>query len=85
MADDRELLVEEPGFEAIRTERYMYAEYRGGGKELYDLVKDPFELQSRHDSPAYANVRAILANRLHKLETCAGSNCRVYRSEPPPP
>ena len=52
----RELLIEQPvggaqGFEAIRTERYMYAEHNSGEKELYDLQNDPFELQSRHDSP----------------------------------
>ena len=51
----RELLIEEPSFEAIRTERYMYAEHDTGEKELYDLQKDPFELQSRHDDPAYAS------------------------------
>ncbi len=47
----RELLIEEPGFEAIRTERYMYAEYDSGEKELYDLQKDPWELQSRTEQP----------------------------------
>ncbi len=82
---DRELLIEEPTFEAIRTARYMYAEYGGGGKELYDLAKDPFELQSRHDAPAYATVESVLANRLHKLQTCAGSSCRAYQRDPLPP
>jgi arylsulfatase A-like enzyme len=81
---DRELLIEEPTFEAIRTPRYMYAEYRGGGKELYDLAKDPFELQSRHDAPVYAAVKSVLANRLHKLQACAGSSCRIYQSDPLP-
>ena len=59
----RELLIEEPTFEAIRTERYMYAEHSTGEKELYDLQKDPFELQSRHNAPAYASVQAQLADR----------------------
>jgi arylsulfatase A-like enzyme len=72
----RELLIEEPTFEAIRTQRYMYAEYRTGERELYDLKKDPFELQSRHDDPAYARARAHLATRLHHLEHCAGRTCR---------
>jgi N-acetylglucosamine-6-sulfatase len=77
----RELLIEEPragrwpGFEAIRTERYMYAEHGTGEKELYDLTRDPFELRSRHDDPAYASVRAALADRLHQLRDCTGSNC----------
>jgi hypothetical protein len=56
----------------------MYAEHRTGEKELYDLQKDPFELQSRHDSPAYASVRAQLATRLHKLQNCAGPACRIH-------
>ena len=36
----------------------MYAEHNTGEKELYDLEKDPFELQSRHNDPAYASVKA---------------------------
>ena len=71
----RELLIEEPSFEAIRTERYMYAEHDTGEKELYDLQKDPFELQSRHHDPAYASVKAQLAARLHQLQDCAGPGC----------
>jgi N-acetylglucosamine-6-sulfatase len=74
----RELLIEEPTFEAIRTERYKYVEYDTGEKELYDLRNDPFELQSRHNAPAYAAVKAQLADRLHKLQDCAGASCRVH-------
>ena len=79
----RELLIEQPvggaqGFEAIRTERYMYAEHNSGEKELYDLQNDPFELQSRHAAPAYASVKAQLATRLHKLQSCSGSTCRNH-------
>jgi N-acetylglucosamine-6-sulfatase len=80
----RELLVEEPSFEAIRTQRYMYAEHNTGEQELYDLQNDPYELQSRHADPAYAGVKAVLANRLHKLETCAGASCRVHHPDPSP-
>ena len=50
----------------------MYAEHDTGEKELYDLQKDPFELQSRHDDPAYASVKAELAKRLEALRDCAG-------------
>ena len=80
----RELLVEQPSFEAIRTPRYMYAEHSNGAKELYDLPRDRFELSSRHNDPAYSSVKAWLANRLHELETCAGSSCRVHRPDPRP-
>ncbi len=64
---DAELLVEQPSFAAIRTKRYMYAEHDTGEEELYDLRKDPFELRSRHNAPAYASVKAQLATRLHEL------------------
>jgi N-acetylglucosamine-6-sulfatase len=72
----RQLLIEEPSFKAIRTERYMYAEHTSGERELYDLREDPYELTSRHNSPAYASVRAQLANRLQALRGCAGASCR---------
>jgi N-acetylglucosamine-6-sulfatase len=74
----RELLIEEPGFKAIRTERYMYSERSGGAKELYDLKKDPFELVSRHADPAFASVKSQLAAHLHQLQNCAGSGCRIH-------
>jgi arylsulfatase A-like enzyme len=73
----RKLLIEEPRFSAIRTERYMYAEHRSGEKELYDLREDPYELRSRHNSPAYASVRKQLASTLARLRTCAGQSCHV--------
>jgi arylsulfatase A-like enzyme len=87
----RELLIEDagvgttPGFKAIRTARYMYAEHATGEKELYDLSRDRYELVSRHNDAAYASVRAVLANRLHQLQDCSGSTCRVHSLPPPPP
>jgi arylsulfatase A-like enzyme len=86
----RELLVEEPNgsglpwpsFAAIRTERYLYAEHATGEQELYDLQRDRFELVSRHEDPAYAAVEAQLASHLRKLESCAGSSCRLHQSDP---
>jgi N-acetylglucosamine-6-sulfatase len=35
-----------PPYSAIRTERYLYVEYRNGSRELYDLRADPFELRN---------------------------------------
>jgi arylsulfatase A-like enzyme len=79
----RELLVEEPfggarGFDAIRTERYMYAEHSMGEKELYDLQKGPFELQSRQADASYASVKAQLVDDLHQLQNCAGATCLLH-------
>ena len=53
----------------------MYAEHSTGEQELYDLLKDPFERQSRHNSAAYAAVKSELAARLDQLQVRAGSGC----------
>jgi N-acetylglucosamine-6-sulfatase len=65
------------GFAAIRTYRYVYAEYTTGERELYDLERDPHQLQSLHDDPGYAPVRADLARRLQALRVCEGEGCRT--------
>lgn len=51
-------------FEGVRTERYLYAEYGNGNKELYDLEEDPFQLRNRVNRPAFASLRQQLAARL---------------------
>jgi len=63
-------------FTAIRTARYVYVEYAGGERELYDLASDPHELTSRHADPALENVRTDLARRLARLRACAGAGCQ---------
>ena len=77
----RDLLVDNtPGaghFDAIRSRNFLYAEYQNGDRELYDLQKDPYELQSQHANPAYDQIKAALAARLHNLVTCAGGTCRA--------
>ena len=76
----RQLLIEQPGLDAIRTHRYIYAEYKNGERELYDLRRDPFELHSRHKDPDYASIEAELAARLDRLRNCAGASCRIHRA-----
>jgi arylsulfatase A-like enzyme len=80
---DRDLLLEglsknsaRPSYEAIRTPRWLWVEYRNGSRELYDLEADPLQLKSRHGDPALAAVQADLAGRLARLRTCAGPTCR---------
>jgi len=46
---------------------YTWVEYESGERELYDLNLDPFQLDSRHDDPAYAELRAELAARTATL------------------
>lgn len=56
-----------PSYEAVRTSRWMWIEYRNGSRELYDMQADPLQLQSRHKAPGLARVRADLARRLAAL------------------
>jgi N-acetylglucosamine-6-sulfatase len=73
----RDALLETPGYTGIRTPRYKYVEYSNGERELYDLARDPDELQSLHANPSYAAVRTELARRLIDLRTCRGAGCRA--------
>jgi N-acetylglucosamine-6-sulfatase len=79
----RELLLEGPtgfdavAFSALRNERYLYAEHDNGERELYDLARDPHQLESLHDDPAHAALEARLAQRLAALQVCAGASCRA--------
>jgi arylsulfatase A-like enzyme len=52
--------------------------------ELYDLELDPQELRSRHADPAYTVTRAALAGALAQLRSCAGEDCQLDVSVPPP-
>ena len=79
---DRTLLIEgygegkgKPPFTAVRDPRWLYAEYKNGDQELYDLQRDPAELRSLHADSGAAAVRQDLARRLARLRTCAGASC----------
>ena len=48
----------------LRNERWKYVRYWTGEEELYDLVNDPYELNSRHDDPGLATVKASLSARV---------------------
>jgi N-acetylglucosamine-6-sulfatase len=57
-----------PSFWGLRTPDYKYVETVGTGEvELYDLTADPYELQNVAGDPAYAYIRAELAQRLWAL------------------
>src|SRR5918997_1407401 len=66
-----------PSYRAIRTDRFVYAEHLTTGEyELYDLERDPYQMQSLDWAPRYWAVQRDLANRLRRLRRCAGSGCR---------
>jgi hypothetical protein len=44
-----------PPYIAVETKRYLYVEYRRGWRELYDLRRDPWELDNVAADPGYAS------------------------------
>jgi N-acetylglucosamine-6-sulfatase len=73
----RDVLLETPTYSGLHTPRYKYVEYTNGDRELYDLARDPDELQSLHADPRLAAVRAELARRLAAMRSCRGVSCRI--------
>ncbi len=61
-----------------RHEDYLYSEYRAGTLhdgtegELYDLADDPLQRVNRFEDPAFAHVRAMLAERLWEHDVTPG-------------
>jgi arylsulfatase A-like enzyme len=77
-----------PGEMAIRTKThkliYFYGcNYEGGnqtppGWELYDLAKDPDELNNVYDDPDYATIRDALKTRFAELRRQTGDDGSHY-------
>lgn len=72
-------------YSAIRTARWLWVEYTGGDRELYDLAADPAQLRSRHADARYARTRRVLAAQLADLRRCAGASCRRAAPAAPRP
>ena len=60
----------------IRLGPYKYIEWPSGEKELYDITKDPYELNNKIRDPNLSPIRAFLHAQLIRLETCVGRACQ---------
>jgi N-acetylglucosamine-6-sulfatase len=66
-----------PGYRAIRTGGFVYAQHLSTGEyELYDLERDPYQLDNLDGVVRYAGVQRDLARRLRLLRSCAGRGCQ---------
>jgi N-acetylglucosamine-6-sulfatase len=65
-----------PRFTGLRTPRHVYVKHRDGEVELYDLRRDPDQL----DNLAGRDPRLqwMLYRRLSALRQCAGAECRLF-------
>lgn len=68
--------------------RYSYADWttNGGGEELYDNERDPYQLVNVANDPRYAPVLAAARKELAKLGACSGpESCESKRDSWPEP
>ncbi len=56
-----------PPYIAVQSKRWLYVEYRNGWRELYDLRRDPWELDNLAGAPQYRSEQARLHALVNKL------------------
>ena len=71
-------------YDGIRLGPYKYIEWPDGEKELYDIAKDPNELNNRIRTPNFFPIRRFLHDELERLETCRARTCREVSGKLPP-
>ena len=68
----------------VRTDRYKLIRFYADADntwELYDLEKDPKEMKSVYNDPAYATIRAELTTRLDELKKQYANPIRTEADE----
>ena len=63
-------------FYGVKTDRYKYIHWSFDEVELYDLKKDPNELENIAGQPAMAGVVSKLEAEAARLSKCKGKACR---------
>jgi arylsulfatase A-like enzyme len=67
----------------IRLGQYKYIEWPDSEKELYDLEKDPNELNNKIRDKNFFPIRGFMHRELERLEECIGFRCRQPAAEIP--
>lgn len=63
-------------YAGIRLGPYKYIAWPTGEKELYNINRDPDELNSIHRDPNYFPIRNFLHRQMKRLTACVGRECR---------
>lgn len=66
----------EDGWRGVRTRRYMYARFENRPWVLYDMEKDPYQLQNLVDDPAHRAAREDMERRLSRWMTRTSDSWR---------
>jgi N-acetylglucosamine-6-sulfatase len=67
-----------PAWRAVRTTRWLFVDYEGGQRELYDLRRDPAQLNSLSGDPRYRVRLRTLRRILADLSSCKGRACQEW-------
>lgn len=70
-----------PSYRAIRSASHLYVEWSSGEVELYDLSRDPFQLENLGGEN---ELSAVLSARLEELAACQGQECSAIEDIPVP-
>src|SRR5918994_788723 len=68
-----------PTHQGVHTQDHMLVEYDTGERELYDLIQDPYQLQSKSRA-GNESLYSPLETRLYNLRDCSGAACRTAES-----
>jgi N-acetylglucosamine-6-sulfatase len=71
-----------PALKAVRTRDHLYVEYDNGESELYDLEKDPYELDNVYEDTDLDQLWRY-EGWLGSLRDCAGEECRAAEDAGP--
>ena len=65
----------------VRSNEWKYVVYNQGGEELYDLKKDPYEVNNLAGEKKFAAKKRELKGKLKKLENCRGKKCLLVKGD----
>jgi N-acetylglucosamine-6-sulfatase len=77
------LLAPPKDYAGIRLGPYKYIAWPSGEKELYNIERDPYELNSLHEVPNFFPIRNFLHRQMKRLLDCDGRICRETTPELP--
>ncbi|MGL5833147.1 MAG: sulfatase family protein [Waterburya sp.] len=72
-----------PNYRGLRTAHCTYVKYKNGEEELYDLRKDPYQLENLAKVISPAIIKEY-TQRLFHLSDCRGETCRTREVQPLP-
>jgi arylsulfatase A-like enzyme len=70
-------LIETPKYSAIRADTYVYIHHSSGALEIYDLDKDPYQLQNVKAKSPWSSKIAALEDWRSALVSCEGPSCKI--------